>query len=286
MESTVTEQLSCPICRNTKHKHLHRLTQGELVRCQNCHLVLFTPRPTFEDLANFYNTSSYRDCYQNSTMAEINFARERYRHLKYILNRYDRNLQNRSIKIMLDIGCGEGHLLKIATEDGWQITGTEISVKATETANQLLENKVLAGDILDLNLPDNSFDLITIYHVIEHLIEPIPTLEKIKQLLKPNGIAFIETPNIGSLGARIKGKKWSHIIPPEHISYFDRHSLKQALKTAEFSQYHVFTTAPQTINSIANWVEPIKSTATAIYNLAPILGLGAELQAVAFKEVI
>jgi 2-polyprenyl-3-methyl-5-hydroxy-6-metoxy-1,4-benzoquinol methylase len=187
---------------------------------------------------------------------------------------------------MLDIGCGEGHLLKIATEDGWQITGTEISVKATETANQLLENKVLAGDILDLNLPDNSFDLITIYHVIEHLIEPIPTLEKIKQLLKPNGIAFIETPNIGSLGARIKGKKWSHIIPPEHISYFDRHSLKQALKTAEFSQYHVFTTAPQTINSIANWVEPIKSTATAIYNLAPILGLGAELQAVAFKEVI
>jgi 2-polyprenyl-3-methyl-5-hydroxy-6-metoxy-1,4-benzoquinol methylase len=273
----------CPTCLETRHKLLYTLDLGKLLTCQNCRLVFYIPRPTSEELAAFYDRQSYRQDYEKSIMAGKDFANNRYRELKKIITKYKPDVFSKTERKFLDIGCGLGDLLELAIADGWQVTGTEISPKAAIQANKTLEGKVLIGDILSLDLPENSFDLITIYHVIEHLVDPIPTLEKIRALLKPDGIAFIETPNIGSLGAKIKGKKWSHIIPPEHITYFDNQSLKYALRTTKFTKFEVFSSAPYKIESIANWIQLSQSIVTLIYQTVPILGLGAALQAVAFK---
>lgn len=274
----------CPVCQQIDQKLLYILDQGKLLTCQKCQLVFYIPRPTPEELTKFYDDKSYRQNYQQSAMSGKDFAENRYRQLKKIATKYRPNLFEKTNRNFLDIGCGLGDLLSFAASDGWNITGTEISSTATIQANKALSNKVLMGDILSLNLPENYFDLITIYHVIEHLIDPIPTLEKIRTLLKPEGIAFIETPNIGSLGAKIRGKKWSHIIPPEHITYFNISSLKYALQNSGFTNFKVFTNAPHKIESTSNWIPPLQLIANLVYQTMPILGLGAALQAVVFKE--
>lgn len=274
---------TCPVCQQTNHKIQHYFEQGKLLNCQNCHLVFFVPRPTSEELADFYDRLSYRQDYERSTMSGKDFANNRYRELKKLIAKYNPDLLNRPERKFLDIGCGLGDLIGLAMTDGWQVVGTEISSKAAIQANQVLEGKVLVGDILSLDIPENSFDLITIYHVIEHLIDPIPTLKKIRKILKHDGIIFIETPNIGSLGARIQGKQWSHIIPPEHITYFDINSLKYTLKTVQFTKFEVFSNAPYTIEKVAKWIQPLPIIIKLIYQVAPIVGLGAALQAVVFK---
>lgn len=274
----------CPVCQSDNIRLLSHIAKGRLVDCHQCHLIFYTPRPTPKDLELFYNSDTYRDSYQDSPMTGLDFAKARYKQLTKIIYSHAPALINQTDKQFLDVGCGVGDLLSIAQKNGWQITGTEISHEATETANILLKGKVLTGDIISLDLPQNYYDLITIYHVIEHLIDPIETLVKIRQLLKPGGIAFIETPNIGSLGARIKGKNWSQIFPPEHITYFQPSSLKFALEKAEFQKFKVFTNAPHIVESTAKLPQIFKAMATIIYRLAPLGGLGAALQAVAFKE--
>lgn len=276
--------IKCPVCENSNINLLYPVAEGKLVSCTNCSSIFFTPQPTSEELALFYNSNTYRKDYENSCMAGQKFAEERYDRLCKIISYSVPSLLSKSDKQFLDIGCAVGDLLYVAQQNGWHVTGTELSPQSVEKANHRLNNKVLAGDILSLDLPDNFYDLITIYHVIEHLLDPIETLVKIRHLLKPGGIAFIETPNIASLGAKIRGKNWSHIIPPEHLIYFQPSSLRFALEKAGFQNFKVFTNSPPVVDSVSNWIEPFKTIATQIYRVTPLFGLGAALQALAFKE--
>ena len=224
----------CPVCNHLVTEVVYSLNKGDLKQCNHCDLIIFTPRPTPEELKAFYESDQYRKDYQNSPMTGETFAQQRYDQLNKVIAKYAPHILTLKDKSLLDVGCGVGDLLKIASQKEWEVTGTEISEAATKTANKALGNKVINGDILSLKLPPNSYDLITCYHVIEHLLDPISTLNKMLTLLKPNGVAFLETPNMGSLGAKIKGKNWSHITPPEHITYFNPSSLRYALDSAGF----------------------------------------------------
>ena len=274
----------CPVCLSQHHQTLYTLEKGQLLTCKNCNLVFYSPRATLDELEAFYNSQDYRDYYQNSLMTEKVFSQKRYQQLHQLINHYNPKLFFSSPKYLLDIGCGSGNFLSVASQNGWEVTGSELSSIAVQKANQMIENTVLTGDILSLDLPDNYYDLITIYHVIEHLIDPISTLEKIKSHLKPQGIAFIETPNIKSLGSKIRGQKWSNITPPEHISYFNPNSLSYCLKKAGFNSVYVFTNSPQSVESVKQWSAIAKQLIKIIYKIAPSFGLGATLQAIAIKD--
>ncbi len=273
----------CPVCKKNQHKNLYSLDKGRLIKCQNCQLAFYIPRPTAEELSDFYNQKSYRHDYEQSVMTSQDFTKNRYLELKKIIATYQPNLLKQSNKTFLDIGCGLGDLLSLAIADRWQVTGTELSPIAAEQSDINIRDRILVGDILSLDLPESSFDLITIYHVIEHLIDPMTTLIKIRKLLKPGGLIFIETPNFGSLGAKIKGKKWSSIIPPEHINYYTSNSLANSLTIAGFEEFKILTNAPYRIEVISTWNIYIRIIATSIYKLTPIFGLGAALQAVIHK---
>ncbi len=273
----------CPVCSCTQAKSLFSVGTGALRRCQDCRLGFYTPQPTADELEQFYNHLTYRENYAHSTMAGQDFAQERYQRLH-------RDLQQRSPTIfasdrrLLDIGCGIGDLLKAAERDGWQVAGTEISAIAAQQAGTSWQSRIHVGSIMTLELPQDHYNLITLYHVIEHVLDPVQTLSRLRTLLTPHGVLFLETPNFGGLGARLKGAQWSHIIPPEHLTYFEATSLKTALKQAGFQRFQVFTASPQVIGSVAALPAPLKAIATLTYRLAPKLGLGAALQAIAFKD--
>lgn len=273
----------CPACENTQYKNLYAIDKGKLITCQKCQLVFYVPRPTQEELANFYDQQSYRQDYSQSVMSSYDFTKNRYQELKKIVSKYQPNLFNKPHKTFLDVGCGLGDLLQLAITDGWEVYGTEISPKAVAQAQENIHKQISVGDILSLDLPEHYFDLITIYHVIEHLIDPIATLKRLKKLLSPEGILFIETPNLGSLGAKIRGENWSNIIPPEHINYYNHKSLSNSLTIAGFDEFKILTNSPYKIEVISTWSKPLKIIARSIYKITPIFGMGAALQAVVFS---
>lgn len=278
------QKSECPVCHGFNSKYLFSVKKGQLISCQTCDLVYYTPRPSVQELELFYASEDYRSEFAQSLMSGEAFARQRYSQFEQSLNKYQSNFLRHSSRRLLDIGCGTGDFLRVAKENGWHISGIEISAQATRTANQMLEGEyVQSGDLFTLNLTEESYDVITIYHVIEHLIDPVEMLQEIFRLLQPKGIVFIETPNIGGVGAKFKKEHWSQIKPPEHISYFQPSSLKYALNKAGFSNNHIFTCSPVIIESITN-MPIIKQQLTALmYKVAPLLNLGATLQGIGIK---
>ena len=218
-------------------------------------------------------------------MTGRDFAENRYRQFDTVLLAYQRKFSQPEQYKLLDFGCGVGDFLLIAQREKWQVGGIEISKLAAQKANQKLEqNCVITGNLKSKNLPVSTYDVVTCYHVIEHLLEPIKTLKLIYKMLKPGGVIFLETPNIGSIGARLKGKNWSQIMPPEHINYFTHKSIRYALKEVGFTRIRTLTIRPQKIKSLETMPVLIRGFSSALYEISPLFGLGASLQAVATKK--
>jgi len=278
--------INCPVCQAKNHKLFHTLESGKLQQCLNCQVIFFDPQPTSEELESFYKSQSYHDYYLNSDMAKKAFAAQKYAELLLKINSFSHQTLSPKNKKLLDIGCASGDLLYHAVQDGWKITGIDISLEPLKRQNPNLPSygTFFEGDIHSIPAENEQFDLVTAYHVIEHLLDPLNFLIKIKSLLKPNGILFLETPNIGSLGARLRGKHWSHIIPPEHIIYFNPNSLTNILNQAEFETFNVFTASPLVIQSTQHWPKTLKSISRVVYDIAPRLNMGAVLQSIATQN--
>jgi SAM-dependent methyltransferase len=151
---------------------------------------------------------------------------------------------------LLDVGCGAGALLNVARDLGWNCEGQEISpIGAAEAISR--GHRIQVGELIDCKYPANSFDVVTMIEVVEHIRDPRPTTEAALTLLRPGGWLFITTGDIGSVGARMQGCRWNYIRPPGHVSYFGRRSLSLALAASGFDEItmvptydEVFATLP------------------------------------------
>lgn len=286
MESGDSSLDYCPVCACSKHRKLYDLEKGYLKSCCDCGTTFYLPRPTPQDLMNFYNSKEYREDYQIGSMTGKEFSKNRYEQFSDSLRKYKPSYFQSSKKSLLDVGCGTGDFLASAADHGWKVEGIEISEVAAQQANQLLGiNCVYVGTVDTIKLQDSTYDLATSYHVIEHLLEPMVMLQRIYDLLKPGGILFLETPNINSVGAKIKGASWSHITPPEHITYFKPSSLYFALKKTGFIKIHTYTIRPQRIESLQSIPIFLRPLVSSMYSIAPLLNMGASLQAIATKPL-
>src|SRR5208337_943273 len=134
---------------------------------------------------------------------------------------------------LLDIGCGNGDFLVNAQEAGWFVSGLEPDPEAAAVARQRGLH-VTMGTVDVLANEWNSFDAITLSHVIEHVHEPNLLLQAVRRLLKPGGVAYIDTPNIDSRGAHYFGKNWRGLEPPRHLVLFNPASLIALLSALGF----------------------------------------------------
>lgn len=251
------------------------------MECNNCHLIYYTPQPTPQELEEFYSSETYRSEFAEGLMSGSEFATNRYLQFEKALKKYAPQILNQSSRKLLDIGCGTGDFLKVAQQNHWQVSGTEISSKAAQLASKNIDAQIYGGDIAGINFHGQKYDVVTAYHVIEHLPDPVTFLMQAKKLLKPNGILFLETPNISGIGFKVTKAKWSHIIPPEHIIYFQPKSLSFTLKKANFSHHYTYTISPQIIGSLQKYPQFIQSLGRLIYRSTCILNVGPTLQAIA-----
>ncbi len=132
---------------------------------------------------------------------------------------------------LLNVGAATGFFLDLARRRGWKTCGVEPSQYASLVASQK-NLTVHCGVLEELNLPDASFDVITMWDVIEHVNDPSESLKAACRLLRPDGTLALNTPDAGSLLARLLGLKWHLVVPPEHLVLFGQESIRKLLEAS------------------------------------------------------
>jgi SAM-dependent methyltransferase len=132
----------------------------------------------------------------------------------------------------LEIGCGSGAFLGILKYHGWNVVGVELSATAAAVAKDRLGVNVFVGEVQDAPFPSDSFDYVHMSHVIEHVADPLVTLRAVRRLLKPDGVVYIETPNIKSFACKRLGRYWIAWDTPRHLCLFTPETLQRTATAA------------------------------------------------------
>lgn len=134
---------------------------------------------------------------------------------------------------LLDVGCGNGTFLLRAREMGWDVAGCEPDARAVDACKRA-HLDVIEGDAFHPSLDTRQFDVITVSHVLEHVIEPVRLLRRIFSLLKPGGSIWLAMPNAGAVGLRIFRDAWMPLHCPYHLLIPSQSALRQWLVEAGF----------------------------------------------------
>jgi 2-polyprenyl-3-methyl-5-hydroxy-6-metoxy-1,4-benzoquinol methylase len=222
--------MQCPICENQKTRKIFFKDDYSFYECVICEHVYVYPMPSKEELKDFYSleyfkagqSKGYQEGYENFGELQKNALQKI---LKNTISLHP------DAKNLLDIGCAYGTFLKIAREIGLKAEGIEVSKAAAEYGIKKYSLSIYNGT-LDTYYKKNTsarFDIVTMLDVLEHLNEPNEAIKIVSSLLIPAGTLVIKIPNIKSLRARIEGKKWRQIKPPEHLQYFSKTSIEYLL---------------------------------------------------------
>jgi SAM-dependent methyltransferase len=209
--------VNCPICKSELNKpYAMRIKKYyphvSRSRCQLCGTVYANPMATKDELVLFYNSYYDKGHFQTEEFKKRTLLMfESIKplmwaafHVKYkrALNYY--HLQYVQEGKFLDIGCGLGNNLMIADKCNYTLYATEYDADAIAFVNKIFPKiQIFKGEIFDAHYPDNYFDYVLFYHVIEHTVNPIACLEEIYRITKPHGRVFIGTPNIDCIAYRL-----------------------------------------------------------------------------------
>lgn len=216
----------CPACGHLTFSNFLICTDhsvsGEsfaLVQCKHCSHVFTNPKPEQAKLQQYYKSENYI----SHTNKALNPVQWIYKLIRYKTVRNKENLIHDIIGhqgSLLDFGCGTGHFLKHCNNSGWSSTGIE----PDESARLIAEHSGLTV-LSSLNEVQNTFDVITAWHVLEHVPEPLETMNAFVRMLKPGGKIVLGLPNHKSFDARNYGSYWAGFDVPRHLSHFNQSSL-------------------------------------------------------------
>jgi SAM-dependent methyltransferase len=127
---------------------------------------------------------------------------------------------------LLDIGCGNGCFLALMRDAGWEVLGVDTDPVGAQLAQERRGVPVIVGTLADARLPADSFDAVTLDHVIEHVHDPFGLLAESYRVLRPGGLLVLTTPNVASLCHKLFHECWVHLDPPRHLYLFSLSTLK------------------------------------------------------------
>lgn len=225
--------------KNANHIHLkakdHSVSEEifELIYNSEYGFLETTPQPSLHKLPEYYKSENYI----SHTDSQRNIFEKTYHLVRTISLKKKLKLINSYAsenKNLLDVGCGTGDFLQTAKQNNWNISGIEPNEQARKIANKKTDNSIFDSEHI-LNFKENSFDVITLWHVLEHLPNLETHIALFKKLLKPNGTLIIAVPNYKSYDAKHYEIFWAAYDVPRHLWHFDKASIsklvaKQSMK--------------------------------------------------------
>ncbi len=227
----VMEHVPCNHCGREVTHGVSNVSR--LVRCVHCGLVFVNPRPVFEDLARQYE-GPYFNCPEPTFGGYEDYEADREDIMRTFRGRLARirPLLGPGTPRLLDVGCATGIFLEVAREAGWSVEGLDISAYALSRARQK-GLTIHRGTLTGASLPAATYDVITMWDLIEHVPDPVAVLLECRRLLRPGGVLAISTPDAGSLLARVLGGRWLGFRSiDEHLYFFSRRSMGAMLAGA------------------------------------------------------
>jgi 2-polyprenyl-3-methyl-5-hydroxy-6-metoxy-1,4-benzoquinol methylase len=199
------------------------LLTDQLVRCRFCSLQYVTPRVPEHVVLTGYRQGEDPAYVSQLAARERTFARS--------LERIERAAPRKGR--LLDVGTAAGAFVKAARDRGWDAEGCEPNEWLAEWGTQHYDIRIRKGDLLQQPYADASFDVITLWDVIEHIPDPTAVLQHCHALLKPGGVLVVNYPDIGSWIARILGRRWL-FLSAVHLYYFDRRTIGLMLEKSGY----------------------------------------------------
>lgn len=224
----------CPGCGSREGRLRYQEMHFLILRCRECKLTYLANPPPEEGL--------YEQYYDSSDLLGEAYTRNsvdaRLRELYQINEQRVKHIQHfKEGGFLLDVGCGRGFFLKSAADAGFCVRGIDISGAAVAYARSTFGLSVNGDAIETLVAAGDRFDVITLWHVLEHFADPFAVLRQIRELLAEDGVCVIEVPNERSLKfrwARVKWEGGNH--PRYHRTFFTSQTLGRALRASGFER--------------------------------------------------
>ncbi len=201
-----------------------------VAQCHACGLCYTNPRPSMAGMNAFYPA----DYVPHELPGNRRLKQPRWWHrVPFVRNRHDRlrkQLRPSGKARLLDFGCGSGSFLLRMRNQGWQVTGLDVSETVVERLRSTFSLHAFTGSLPHPALESGTFDVITMWQSLEHVHQPLETLTAAKELLAPGGQLIIAVPNIDSLAFRLFGTAWNGLDLPRHLVHFTPHTLRLMLQ--------------------------------------------------------
>jgi len=205
--------------------------------CPRCGVIAVMDQVDPSDLEKLYGNDYYaKDCARYVKVTHGHRATW-LRRLR-LIEKYQKS--SGSGKRILDVGCSTGAFLAVAQGAGWDVWGVDISPEATREARERVGSGRISEDLFALGAA-GSFDVVSMWAVLEHLADPVSYLRQARLLLRPGGILALATVNTDAWNRKLFKSKWRYFTPPEHLVYFNTRNLAQTLCDLGFKELYVAT---------------------------------------------
>ncbi|MHB1953060.1 MAG: class I SAM-dependent methyltransferase [Sulfobacillus sp.] len=203
--------------------------------CRACGVGWLAPTFSEAELISFYGVTE-----EGRTVAEVDKNREpdserRITRLKRLM----------PVGSLLDVGCGTGHFLHVARAAGYNVEGVEFDARRARWVREQRELRVVAGAFPGAPLSRERYDIVTMWHVIEHLPQPFEALKYAFDLLRPGGVLSLATPNLSSLQAKVFREYWYHQDAPRHLYLFSERGLRRIVESLGFVPLRTIWGSPE-----------------------------------------
>jgi len=230
------ESVRCALCGADDTRPVAEIDALHIVRCRQCGLVYVNPRYPEGLLQGIY-TEQYYDHDGIRNGLEF-FGYDDYlsdeENIKITFRKRLKTIELLACKgRLLDVGCATGFFLDLARSQDWEVLGSEVSEFSARYARERFGLDVRLGTLRQLHLDAASLNAVTMWDVIEHVVDPLGELQEVQRILRPQGILSVITPDAGSWMARLLGRRWEEFRRVrEHIYFFSRRTMGDMLRKA------------------------------------------------------
>jgi len=262
--------MSCPVCLNpatgpalTGTDLLFESTSRTftLHSCSSCRTLFLDPMPDNDEIAGFYPADYWWNAARPGALKwfESIYRRIALRdHVSFIT----KAAGNRISPDILDVGCGSGTLLGLLKRLGFRVRGVDFSPEAAKIARAEDGVDVTVGSLEDAHFADQSFDVVTLFHVMEHVTNPRLVLAEVARVLKPDGVIVLQVPNIESWQFIMFGAKWYGLDIPRHVIDYSKNSMLKLLHDSGFQatrirHFNFRDNAPAFVSSLFPSLDPV-----------------------------